>query len=108
MTKVNELSIELQFRYGRVRLCSGVQTLSQELTRILMSFVMLKCSGGMELLFDNQKTIQARVPAHFPAGAGEADGEERHEATMRDLIPWISQRLLKERPELFIGDDGSV
>ncbi|KAG0311783.1 helicase [Dissophora globulifera] len=63
-------------------------------------------SGGMELLFDNQKTINTRVPAFFPSMA-EA-GEERHAATIRDLIAWTKQTLLRERPELFAGDDGSV
>ncbi|KAI8602902.1 ubiquitin-related modifier 1 [Dissophora ornata] len=65
----------------------------------------LQFSGGMELLFGNQKTIQASVPAFFPA---EATTEERHVATIRDLIAWTTKSLLKERPELFVGDDGSV
>ncbi|KAI7815780.1 hypothetical protein BC939DRAFT_88278 [Gamsiella multidivaricata] len=65
----------------------------------------------MELLFGNQKSIQTRVPAHFPLESGIEDvstAEERHATRIRDLIPWISRTLLKERPELFIGDDGSV
>ncbi|ORZ13349.1 ubiquitin-like modifier 1 [Lobosporangium transversale] len=70
----------------------------------------LQFSGGMELLFDNQKTIQADVPAFFPIVTKDTDTnqQERHAATIRDLIAWTSIELLKERPELFIGDDGSV
>ncbi|KAF9994618.1 helicase [Entomortierella chlamydospora] len=63
-------------------------------------------SGGMELLFDNQNTIQAKVPAFFPTDDNK--DEERHAATIRDLIGWITRSLLKERPELFVGDNGSV
>ncbi|KAG0211346.1 Ubiquitin- modifier 1 [Mortierella sp. GBA30] len=64
----------------------------------------LQFSGGMELLFDNQKTIHAKVPAFFPGNSSE----ENHAATIRDLIGWIANTQLKERPELFIGTDGSV
>ncbi|KAG0008919.1 Ubiquitin- modifier 1 [Entomortierella chlamydospora] len=60
----------------------------------------------MELLFDNQNTIQAKVPAFFPTDDNK--DEERHAATIRDLIGWITRSLLKERPELFVGDNGSV
>ncbi|CAO3572039.1 unnamed protein product [Mortierella alpina] len=64
----------------------------------------LQFSGGMELLFDNQKTVHAKVPVSFPTESTE----ERHATTIRDLIGWIASTLLKERPELFIGADGSV
>ncbi|KAF9939077.1 helicase [Mortierella alpina] len=64
----------------------------------------LQFSGGMELLFDNQKTIHAKVPTSFPI---DSTGEQ-HATTIRDLIGWIASTLLKERPELFIGTDGSV
>ncbi|KAF8948768.1 hypothetical protein BGZ47_002741 [Haplosporangium gracile] len=65
----------------------------------------LQFSGGMELLFDNQKTIHAKVPAFFPLDASTVN---RHAATIQDLISWTASNLLKERPELFIGTDGSV
>ncbi|KAF9908565.1 Ubiquitin- modifier 1 [Linnemannia zychae] len=65
----------------------------------------LQFSGGMELLFDNQKTIHAKLPAFFPQ---DASAEDKHAATIRDLISWTASNLLKERPELFIGADGSV
>lgn len=63
-------------------------------------------SGGMELLFDNQKTIVTQVPAQFPVASGS--DEKSHAATIKDLIGWMATTLLKERPELFIGPDGSV
>ncbi|KAI8345880.1 ubiquitin-related modifier 1, partial [Mortierella sp. GBAus27b] len=62
-------------------------------------------SGGMELLFDNRKSIQANVPAFF---VSEAPGLEKHAATVKDLIGWVTKTYLKERPELFVGEDGSV
>ncbi|KAF9364874.1 Ubiquitin- modifier 1 [Mortierella sp. NVP85] len=61
----------------------------------------------MELLFGNQKTIHARVPAFFDRPEG-AEGAERHAATVRDLIAWVTKMHLQERPELFAGEDGSV
>jgi ubiquitin related modifier 1 len=59
----------------------------------------------MELLFDNQKTINTQVPATF---VSSESGVEEHAATIKDLIGWMATNLLKERPELFIGPDGSV
>ncbi|KAF9582991.1 Ubiquitin- modifier 1 [Lunasporangiospora selenospora] len=59
----------------------------------------------MELLFDNQKSIQTDVPATFPL---DSSSNSRHPTTIRDLIPWIASNLLKERPELFVGPNGSV
>ncbi|KAF9111786.1 helicase, partial [Mortierella sp. AM989] len=38
----------------------------------------------------------------------EDSKNEQHAATVRDLIGWMTKSLLKERPELFVGDDGSV
>lgn len=61
----------------------------------------------MELLFDNQKTIVTQVPAQFPLETSEPD-EKPHAANIKDLIGWMATTLLKERPELFIGPDGSV
>ncbi|KAF9404732.1 Ubiquitin- modifier 1 [Podila epigama] len=67
----------------------------------------LQFSGGMELLFDNQKSIAAKVPAKFPLQS-TGTSEEAHATTIKDLIGWMATTLLKERPELFIGTDGSV
>ena len=51
----------------------------------------LNFAGGLELLFDNQKSIQTQVPANV--------------VTIKDLIQWTKSNLLKERPELFVQDD---
>ncbi|KAI8616485.1 ubiquitin-related modifier 1, partial [Chytriomyces sp. MP71] len=48
-------------------------------------------SGGMELLFDNQRSITTALP----------DGVR----TMRDLIAHTKAAHLKERPELFAQGD---
>ncbi|KAF8970732.1 Ubiquitin- modifier 1 [Entomortierella lignicola] len=50
--------------------------------------------------------METRVPALFPTDSTK--NEEQHAATIRDLIGWMTSNLLKERPELFVGDDGSV
>ncbi|EGF77549.1 hypothetical protein BATDEDRAFT_91557 [Batrachochytrium dendrobatidis JAM81] len=55
----------------------------------------LEFSGGMELLFDHQRSIAATLPDTFIAGT----------STLRDLIAWTASNLLKERPELFIQGD---
>ncbi|KAG0342049.1 Ubiquitin- modifier 1 [Podila humilis] len=71
----------------------------------------LQFSGGMELLFDNQKTIVTQVPAQFPvvnSSSTDSGKEQPHKANIKDLIGWMATTLLKERPELFIGTDGSV
>lgn len=65
-------------------------------------------SGGMELLFDNQKTIQAKVPAFFSDSAEATSSSVKHAATVKDLIAWTTKTHLKERPELFVGENGSV
>lgn len=70
--------------------------------------ICMRDSGGMELLFDNQKAIQAKVPAFFDDKAEATDRPEKHAATVRDLIAWVTKTHLKERPELFVGEDGSV
>ncbi|KAI9591809.1 ubiquitin-related modifier 1 [Syncephalis fuscata] len=55
--------------------------------------IKLEFSGGMELLFDQQREISVELPA------------AANVATMRDLLPWIREELLKERPELFMQGD---
>jgi ubiquitin related modifier 1 len=50
-------------------------------------------SGGMELLFDQQREISVEL------------SESANVTTIRDLLPWIRQELLKERPELFMQED---
>ena len=52
--------------------------------------VTLEFSGGMELLFNNQKSIQAELPSGM---------------NLSQVIIWIKDNLLQERPELFIQDN---
>ncbi|KAF9979037.1 Ubiquitin- modifier 1 [Actinomortierella ambigua] len=63
----------------------------------------LQFSGGMELLFNNQKSIDVKIPSKFPD-----DTAESHSTNMRDVIAWTAKNLVQERPELFLGNDGSV
>lgn len=58
-------------------------------------FCPLRCSinafsGGMELLFDNQRNIEVSVPEHYKVA---------------DLLPWMRDNLIKARPELFMAGD---
>eukprot|EP00191_Tetraselmis_sp_GSL018_P017285 CAMPEP_0177584332 /NCGR_PEP_ID=MMETSP0419_2-20121207/3837_1 /TAXON_ID=582737 /ORGANISM="Tetraselmis sp., Strain GSL018" /LENGTH=96 /DNA_ID=CAMNT_0019073859 /DNA_START=119 /DNA_END=405 /DNA_ORIENTATION=- len=52
----------------------------------------LEFSGGMELLFGNQKAIDADIP-------------EQQGLTVGKLLVWVRDNLLTERPELFMKDD---
>ncbi|KAI9105702.1 ubiquitin-related modifier 1 [Phlyctochytrium arcticum] len=57
--------------------------------------ICLQFSGGMELLFNNEKEIQAVLSTsdpHFASGP----------ISIRQLLPWVRDNLLKERPELFM------
>ncbi|KAJ3282428.1 hypothetical protein HDU79_009942 [Rhizoclosmatium sp. JEL0117] len=51
----------------------------------------LQFSGGMELLFDGQRSIKVVLPSNV--------------TTMRDLIAYTKDHYLKERPELFVQGD---
>ncbi|XP_016893915.1 ubiquitin-related modifier 1 [Cynoglossus semilaevis] len=53
----------------------------------------LEFGGGAELLFNSEKKHQVSLPGQ----AGPWD--------IRQLLVWIQQNLLKERPELFIQGD---
>ncbi|KZS96968.1 ubiquitin-like modifier 1 [Sistotremastrum niveocremeum HHB9708] len=67
-----------------------------------MSTVSLKVefSGGLELLFNNQRQIKLDLPA-------QADASEGRPADVRYLIHWLKDNRLKERPELFV-ENGTV
>mmetsp|Transcript_10681 Transcript_10681/g.32096 ORF Transcript_10681/g.32096 Transcript_10681/m.32096 type:complete len:100 (-) Transcript_10681:1952-2251(-) len=54
----------------------------------------LEFSGGLELLFDRQKDVTVEVP---PANGSQLD--------VRQLLPWMRDHLLTERPELFMKED---
>ncbi|KAJ3353271.1 hypothetical protein HDU83_006951 [Entophlyctis luteolus] len=53
--------------------------------------VELQFSGGMELLFDNCKSLKVSLPPEC--------------ATMRDVIAFTKTHYLKDRPELFVQGD---
>ncbi|KAJ3115370.1 Ubiquitin- modifier 1 [Phlyctochytrium bullatum] len=53
--------------------------------------VVLEFSGGMELLFNNQKSINADLPSSC--------------TTMKHLIAYTKDNYLLERPELFVQGD---
>ncbi|KZT43388.1 ubiquitin-related modifier 1 [Sistotremastrum suecicum HHB10207 ss-3] len=81
-----------------------------------MSTVSLKVefSGGLELLFNNQRQIKLDLPAQVPsdsqtvvAAGGQADASEGRPADVRYLIHWLKDNRLKERPELFV-ENGTV
>jgi hypothetical protein len=50
-------------------------------------------SGGMELLFDQQTSISVTLPSTDRG------------FSMRELLPWMRDNLLRERPELFMQGD---
>ncbi|RKP11029.1 ubiquitin-related modifier 1 [Thamnocephalis sphaerospora] len=47
----------------------------------------------MELLFDQQHTVKVQLPA------------KEGNFSIRELLPWIRDKLLRERPELFMQGD---
>ena len=56
----------------------------------------VELKGGLELLFENCKRMELKLPAG-------PDGQKR---TIRTLIQHLKTNCLKERPELFVsGDD---
>ncbi|KAM5545947.1 hypothetical protein V8D89_000073 [Ganoderma adspersum] len=84
-----------------------------------MSTISLKIefSGGLELLFSNQRSHRIDLPALVPAPASassaspsaSADGSEspKKPADVTSLLFWLRDNLLKEREELFI-ENGTV
>jgi ubiquitin related modifier 1 len=55
----------------------------------------LEFSGGMELLFGNQRRVEVDVPVTSTVAS----------LTIGDTLGWLRDNLLKERPELFMKDD---
>lgn len=55
--------------------------------------IKVEFSGGAELLFDKKKTHQVTLP------------DPTCTWTLRMLIRWIRDNLLKDRPELFVQGD---
>ncbi|CAG8506080.1 4893_t:CDS:2 [Ambispora leptoticha] len=58
--------------------------------------VNLSFNGGMELLFNNLKQKTVEIPASM---------NNSNPTTMKDLIRWIRDNLLQERPELFVSGE---
>ncbi|KAH9947789.1 ubiquitin-like modifier 1 [Amylocystis lapponica] len=76
----------------------------------------IEFSGGLELLFSNQRSHRISLPAHVPspsvkgadAGLGRSEQEQaRRPADIAYLIFWLRDNLLKEREALFV-EDGTV
>lgn len=61
-------------------------------------------SGGLELLFSNQRTHQISLPSLVPVSPGK---EETKPVDIAYLIFWLKDNLLKEREELF-AENGTV
>ncbi|KAJ3159454.1 Ubiquitin- modifier 1 [Geranomyces michiganensis] len=57
--------------------------------------ITLEFSGGMELLFNNEKRKQITLPDSLTPGT----------ATLGNLLPWVRDNLLTERAELFMQED---
>ncbi|EGD80674.1 hypothetical protein PTSG_01264 [Salpingoeca rosetta] len=57
--------------------------------------VSLEFSGGAELLVDGQKNHDVTLP----------DKEDGSKWTVKDLLAWIKDNLIDERPELFVQGD---
>lgn len=61
----------------------------------------LRRSGGLELLFGQVKRFD--VVLSRPTGS---DADEP--LKMRGLLTWMRENLLKERPELFLGEGDTL
>ncbi|RNA10853.1 ubiquitin-related modifier 1-like [Brachionus plicatilis] len=57
-----------------------------------MLHLTIEFSGGAELLFNNVKKHQIELP-------------DNRKWTIKDLLAWIKDNLLKQKPELFIQDE---
>lgn len=51
-------------------------------------------SGGLELLFDNQRSMEVEIPM---------DRDEQ--LTVREAMAWMRDNVLVERPEMFMKGD---
>ncbi|XP_046976107.1 ubiquitin-related modifier 1 [Vanessa cardui] len=63
--------------------------------------IQIQFGGGAELLFDKIKKREVELPA-----LKKYNQDCQHEKWMiKDLLVWIKDNLLKERPELFLQGD---
>ncbi|KAG7095568.1 Ubiquitin- modifier 1, variant 3 [Marasmius oreades] len=73
-----------------------------------MTFISLRIefSGGLELLFSNEKRHKITIPAQVPVDNNpKVDGPRNGDTKAADmdfLIHWLREHLLKERTELFM------
>tara|TARA_Y100000780_G_C13418351_1_gene314713 strand:- start:187 stop:378 length:192 start_codon:yes stop_codon:yes gene_type:complete len=58
-------------------------------------------SGGLELLFGQVKRFDVVLSRPTGSGADEP-------LKMRGLLTWMRENLLKERPELFLGEGDAL
>lgn len=65
---------------------------SQHSIKLKRMKLQIQFSGGAELLFDKQKTHNVEL-------------SDKENWTIRSLIAWVKDNLLKERPELFVQGD---
>lgn len=68
-------------------------------------------SGGLELLFSNQRSHKVSIPAHIPPATSVSNSSSAQigakPADLQYLILHLRDHLLTERPELFI-EEGTV
>ena len=72
--------------------------------------IKVEFGGGLELLFSNQRSHRATIPANAPTSSNPRDadkGLEEKPADITYLMYWLRDNLLKEREELFI-ENGTV
>ncbi|KAA1471943.1 ubiquitin-related modifier 1 [Dentipellis sp. KUC8613] len=77
----------------------------------------IEFGGGLELLFNNQRSHRVSIPAHTSTAVSAAPGTDAGEgvelkqkpADLNFLIHWLRDNLLTERAELFVDEGtGSV
>ncbi|CAF0900386.1 unnamed protein product [Didymodactylos carnosus] len=68
--------------------------------------LIIEFTGGAELLFDKKKIHHVKLPL-FISDNNKTDNNTNNKKqwTIRTLLVWIRNNLLKERPELFIQGD---
>ncbi|OJT04172.1 Ubiquitin-related modifier 1 [Trametes pubescens] len=71
----------------------------------------IEFSGGLELLFANERSHRITLPALVPAAQGQSPADDgdapKKPVDLEYLVCWLRDNLLKERVELFI-ENGTV
>jgi ubiquitin related modifier 1 len=62
--------------------------------------------GGLELLFSNKRRHRIELPLKVPANNEASSGDLKH-VDLAFLVLYLRDRVLKERPELFV-EKGTV